>query len=100
MNSDYLYNDVFWKELTSLEDNIPNESEDYKLVLLNPSCAALGWIGPTGSIQFSFKLEVESVQFDFKNSSRDLVWLGFDEVSKADGADGVNGVNGAGPWGR
>ena len=43
-----------------------------------------------GLIQFGFKLEVESVQFDFKNSSRDLVRLGLNEVSKADGVDGVD----------
>ena len=46
-----------------------------------------------GSIQFDFKLEVESVQFDFKNSSHDSVWLSFNEVSKADRANGINGVN-------
>ena len=56
------------------------------LVLLSPSCAAPGRTGPMGSIRF-----------DFKNSSRGPVRLGFDEVSKADGVDGVNG---AGPRGR
>ena len=69
-------------------------------MLLSPSCAALGRTGLMGSIRFDFKLEVESVQFDFKNSSRSPVRLGFDEVSKADGADGVDGVDGvdgAGP---
>ena len=66
-------------------------------MLLSPSCAALGQTGLTGSIQFDFKLEVESVQFDFKNSSHNSVQLGFDEVSKADKVNGVNGIDGARP---
>jgi hypothetical protein len=65
-------------------------------VLLSPSCAAPGRTGPMGSIRFDFKLEVESVRFDFKNSSRGPVRLGFDEVGKADGVDGVDGAGSRG----
>ena len=43
-------------------------------------------------IQFSFKLEVKSVQFNFKNLNHNSVWLGFNEVSKADGVNKVNGI--------
>ena len=63
-------------------------------MLLSPSRAASDWTGPMGSIQFGFKLEVESVQFDFKNSSRGPVRLGLNEVGKADGTDGIDGVDG------
>ena len=77
--------------------SLHNAGQKSRLVLLSPNHAELDWTGPMGSIRFDFKLEVESVQFDFKNSSRGSVRLGFDEVSKADGVDGVDG---AGPRGR
>ena len=70
------------------------------IVLLSLSCVASGRTGLTGSIQFGFKLEVESVQFNFKNSSRVSVQLGFDKVSKANGVDEVNGIDEAELWGR
>ena len=60
-------------------------------MLLSPNCTELNQIGPMGSIQFDFKLEVKSVQFDLKIQIVVRFDLALTEVSWADGTDGVNG---------
>ena len=56
-------------------------------MLLSTSRAEPGQTGLMGSIRFGFKLEVESVRFDFRKfKSR----LGSTWRRQADGADGVD----------